>query len=252
MNAILNSIKAREELVSIVSHMAKTKVDTGPFGEGIFTNIVERLVEDISIEERIAKLLQQDYGALSEDVLDYVMTFHDSDEIAKMPIKLRGQEFSIIDVLNTDNKELHEAAYAQLLPVAREAGYNDVDVRSMNHFEQGLEFAIHETNRKSGKDATIIPGLAALNGDYSPDNIDNLYGKEWPELAAYVKALSNKNGFGRSYVIRKVERSRDVTFWNVFPTKYYGKNPHKCLRIYREAVKVTPESKQIQYRVSVF
>lgn len=249
MDAIIKSTAAREELLSILVHMQEIGVPTDPFDKSIYDNLRERFMRDIDIEERVGKLFNADLRTQVEDLASYIEE-RDHNALSTVKVIVDGVEYNIDAILESGNKEVTKAAYGVLSSMARVYGYNDFDRRNIIKFEQFLEQVIHDENKAAGKDTVLMPGLGRLNGNYSPENVKAAYG-DWPELADVIIAMSTPEQFGRSYVVVRVDRSKDVTFWNVFPTKYYGENPHKCLRIYRETVKLSLIEKETRYRMSV-
>lgn len=249
MDAIIKSTAVREELLPILAHMQEVGVPTDPFDKSIYDNLRDRLMRDIDIEERVGKLFNADLRTQVEDLASYIED-RDHNALNNLKVTVDGIESKIDVILESGNKEVTRAAYGVLSSMARVYGYNDFDHRNIIKFEQFLEQVIHDENKAAGKDTALMPGLGRLNGDYSPENVKSTYG-DWPELADVIIAMSTPEQFGRSYVVVRVDRSKNVTFWNIFPTKYYGENRHKCLRIYRETVKLSPIEKETRYRMSV-
>lgn len=243
------NIEIRKELQQVLENAFPEDVVFHGIPADIISNLSARNIDDLTIEQNVAEAVGSTKKDAVDDLLHHITEVDHYFDRRKTKIIVEGELIDLRDVVRAAPKELLVYGLNGLYTIAMALGYDGGRLKPVM-FEQELEQYISDTNKLAKKDDALIPGLGALGGDVSNINVDHVYG-QFPELAQFIKTLSISGSFGRSYVVRKVRRNANTVFWNIFPTKYYGENPHKALRV--TAVTITPEVGEPfqQYSVSV-
>ena len=243
------NIEIRKELQNVLNTAFPSDYIFNGLSSDIVLNISSRNMDDLAIEQHMAEVIGSSKKDVIDDLLHHITEVTHRIDYKKPKIMVEGELVDLRDVVNAAPYELLVYGLSGLYTIAMALDYDGERVKPVM-FEQELEQYITDTNKLANKDDPLVPGIGALGGDASNINIDHVYG-QFPELAQIIKTLSTNGSFGRSYVIRKVRRNDREVFWNIFPTKYYGENPHKAVRITQETVTDDNGENFQQYRVSV-